>query len=215
MTWAFVLALALAVFAIATFAFRLPRGAREGLGAALLFGLAGYAVQAHPDLPGAPKAPSSDIKGAAGAQIDQRNLVTKRGIPPTDKWVVLADGLARNGQYANAATVLLNAVKTKPDNLEAWLAMANALVAHADGQLTPAALFAFRQAAKAEPDHPGPPFFMGAALIQAGKVQEGRALWADLLDETPADAPWRADLAARLALLDRIIAEQARRASGN
>jgi cytochrome c-type biogenesis protein CcmH len=124
------------------------------------------------------------------------------------QWLVIADAMARNGNFGGAAEVLRGAVSRDPDNGEAWLAMANALVAHAEGQLSPAALYAFGRAEAAAPDSPAPPLFLGLALAQSGRVAEGRQIWADLLARSPADAPWRADLAERLAQLDAFIAER-------
>jgi cytochrome c-type biogenesis protein CcmH len=72
-------------------------------------------------------------------------------------------------------------------------------------------LLAFRRAEAAQPANPGPPFFLGLALAQSGRLQEGRTVWVDLLSRTPADAPWRADLMLRLQELDQFIAEQAAR----
>jgi len=54
MTWVLVLGLAALVFAAMVFLGRLPRTGWEVTGAALLFGLAGYALQGHPGEPGAP-----------------------------------------------------------------------------------------------------------------------------------------------------------------
>ena len=60
MTWLAVIALAAVVFAIAAFGFGLFRGLWSSLAAALGFGLAGYAMQASPDLPAAPKSAIAD-----------------------------------------------------------------------------------------------------------------------------------------------------------
>jgi cytochrome c-type biogenesis protein CcmH len=123
--------------------------------------------------------------------------------------MVIGDALARNGQYGEAAGVILGAVERDPKNADAWLAMANALVGHAEGNLTPAAFYAYGRAAQADPAHPGPPFFLGLGLAQSGKLAEARGLWAELLARSPKDAPWRADLAERLQRLDAFIAMQA------
>jgi len=125
-----------------------------------------------------------------------------------NRWMIIADALSRNGQFGDAAGVVLGAVEKDPKNADAWLSLANNLVAHADGNLTPAAQYAYRQAAMADPAHPGPPFFLGLALAGSGKLAEGRALWADLLAKTPAEAPYRADLAERLKRLDAFMAAQ-------
>ena len=116
--------------------------------------------------------------------------------------------MTRHGQYADAATILRGAVEKDPANGQAWLAMANALVGHSQGMLSPAALYAYRRASAADPQAPGPPFFLGMALAQSGRLAEARTLWATLLARAPADAPWRADLGKRLEMLDRFIAQQ-------
>lgn len=208
MTWVLVILLAVAVFAVIALVMKTPRGGREALAATLVAGLAGYAFHAHPDLAGAPKPPAQQVSGDPAALVAaRRDLDNQQGLPG-DKWLVIGDGLARKGQFADAAGVMLGAVEANPKNGEAWLAIANALVAHADGILTPASLFAFEQAIHAEPAHPGPPFFLGLALAQSGRFGEARNVWAELLKRTPEDAPWRADLQSRLARLEALMAQQ-------
>jgi cytochrome c-type biogenesis protein CcmH len=213
MTWIMALVLAAAAFVLAVFVLRAPRQSWEAIGAALLLGVAGYALQARP-VPAAPKVAQERILGDPAALVKARGRVTRSGIPPNDRWVVIADALARNGQFADAAEVLRGATDADPKNAEAWLAMANALVAHADGTLTPASLYAFRRAAAAAPEHPGPPFFLGLALAQSGRFEEARGLWSRLLAATPSDAPWHAELVDKLQRLDTIIAAQQTRQPG-
>ncbi|MEW9856902.1 tetratricopeptide repeat protein [Novosphingobium sp. M1R2S20] len=208
MSWVFVILLAAGAFVVATFVLRTPRRGWEAIAAALLLGVAGYALQAHPNLGSAPKAPREDVDARDSALVEARAQVTESGIPPSDRWVIISDALARNGQFAGAAEVLRGAIADDPKNGEAWLAMANALVSHADGVLTPASLYAYRRAAAVAPDHPGPPFFLGLALAQSGRFDEASTLWRRLLAQTPADAPWRAELEGRINQLDAIIAAQ-------
>ncbi|MFC0205422.1 tetratricopeptide repeat protein [Novosphingobium soli] len=210
MTWILVLGLALLVLAVLVFALKVPRGAREAVASALLLGIAGYVTQGSPGLAGAPKEGREAISSDPTAMVEARAKVTNSGIPPNNRWVVIADGLARNGQFADAAEVLRGAVETNPKNAEAWLAMANALVAHAENTLTPASLYAYRRAIAADPDAPGPPFFLGLAYAQEGRLGEARALWADLVARAPEKAAWRAPLAAQLQRLDAAIAAQKR-----
>jgi hypothetical protein len=89
--------------------------------------------------------------------------------------MVIADALARHGQYGDAAGVLLGAVEKDPDNAEAWLALGNALVGHAEGTLTPPALYAYRRAARPRPSIPVRPSFLGLALAQSGLASRKRA----------------------------------------
>lgn len=207
MTWVFVFLLAVLAFALA-FLLKAPRKGWEAIGAALLLGIAGYGLQGHPGMAGAPKAPAQTVANNPAALVEARKSLSGEASVAGDNWIVVADAFARNGQYANASSVLLGAVEKDPRNGEAWLAMANALVSHADGQLTPAALYAFQHSASAAPDNPGPPFFLGLALAQSGRLAEARRLWGELLERTPADAPWRADLETRIARLDAFIAER-------
>lgn len=207
MTWVMVGLLALVVFAVIAFVFRAPRASWEVVGAALLLGIAGYALQGSPRQPAAPKAPAETVSGGGAADIAARDKLAD-GAGVGDKHLVIADALARHGQFADAAEVLRGAVKKDPANAEAWLSMGNALVGHAEGTISPAAVYAYGRAADAAPDAAGPPFFFGLALIRSGRIEEGRSLWAELLGRSPKDAPWRGDLEKRLAELDSFLARQ-------
>ena len=206
MTWALVLALALAAFVALVWLLRVPRAGWEALGAALLLGIAGYAFQGRPAQPGAPKEPATSLSDGSALIKARQELAT--GQQGANRWLIIADAMARNGRYGDAAEILRGAVADNPQDAEAWIALGNALVAHAEGNLSPAALSAYRRAIAAAPNHPGPPFFMGLALAQGGRLAEGRAMWAELLARSPADAPWRADLEQRLQRLDAFIAQQ-------
>jgi cytochrome c-type biogenesis protein CcmH len=212
MSWAWAFLLAVAALGLVVL---MIRGTGKGLAgweavaAALLLGIAGYGLQGSPDLPGAPKTPVEKISGDPAALVAARKSLSGKDMPLDSNWVVVADALSRHGQYADAAGILLGAVDKDPRDADAWLALANALVGHAEGTLSPAALYAYRHAAEAAPGHPGPPFFLGLAMAQSGRFAEARQLWADLLQRTPPDAPWRADLQDRLDRLDALIARQA------
>jgi cytochrome c-type biogenesis protein CcmH len=205
MTWVLILLIAGLAFVALAFVLKLPRAGWELAGAALLFGIAGYALQGHPNLPGAPKPAAETQKTADAAMIEQRKAMGAE-FGKGQSWMILADGLSRQGQYGAAAEVLGKAVKDNPKDADLWVAFGNALVTHSDGVITPAAQFAFQKAANIAPDHPGPPFFMGLALAQSGRLAEARAIWAELLRRAPADAPYREDLQARIARIDSMLA---------
>jgi len=184
---------------------KVPRAGWEALAAALVLGLAGYALQGRPYVPAAPHAPAEQVDTSPAALVAERQRLSG-GDPIKNQWMVIADAFMRQGEYADAATVVRGAIDKDPRNGEAWLALANALVGHAEGTLSPAAVYAYRQSAEAEPGEPGPPFFLGLALARSGKLDEARGLWAALLARSPKDAPWRPDLEQRLSRLDQIIA---------
>lgn len=209
MSWLAVILIALSGFAAMVWLLKVPRAGWTVIAIALLLGLGGYGLQARPDLPGAPKPAAERMAADPTASVVARQALAGREGMSGNRWLVIADALSRHGQYGDAAQVLLGAVEKQPKDAEAWLAMANALVDHSEGTLSPASLYAFRQAADAAPGHPGPPFFLGLALARSGRLAEARQMWAQLLAAAPADTPWRQDLADRLARLDEFIARQA------
>ena len=206
MSWIVVIGLAALAFAAAAGPLKVPRSGWEAIGAALLLGIAGYALQGRPQQRGAPKPASERVMSDGAALVTARQELRSTSGSGANSWLVIGDALARNGRYADAARILQGAVRQNPQDPDGWLALGNALVGHAEGTLSPAALYAYRRAAAADPEHPGPPFFLGLALAQTGRLGEARAMWAELLARSPNDAPWRADLALRLDRLNQFIA---------
>ena len=92
-----------------------------------------------------------------------------------------------------------------PESVSLWTVLGSTLARHDADQVSPPALFAFQQAARLSPDHPGPPFFLGLAYVRAGNLAAARVPWARALALSPATAPYRAPIAERLALLDRYL----------
>lgn len=205
MNWLPSIALAAAVFLVAAFALRLPRAGWPAFGAALLFGLAGYAFQGRPEMPSAPKSAAPRASETSSAMIEARRALFDPAQPPSN-FVVVADGFARRGQYADAAQILRGEVRENPRNAEAWVALGNALVEHAQGNPTPAAVLAYARAEEIAPDNPAAPYFLGLALLGAGRADEARALWAQAIADAPEGAEWVAAMQQRLDRLDALIA---------
>jgi len=207
MGWVLAIGLAAVCFAVLLIVFRLPRQCWEATAAALLLGLAGYALQGNPAQPGAGKAPPEEVDAPDTAPGAAERKAGPRG-PLGDPLLMTAAAFARHGKYADAADFARAAADKDAGNGDAWLALANYLVGHAEGNLTPAALYSYGQAEATSPGNPAPAYFLGLALAQAGQLEQGRAVWADLLARSPKEAPWREDLAAKLASLDAFIAAQ-------
>ncbi len=198
MGWLILLGMVAVLFGALLWLGKIERKVIELVGAALLLGVAGYAWQGHPGLAGTP------VEAVQKPDVFDESTIASRGkmgerFGSASEWLVFADALNRAGQHAAAANYLRNGTREHGENPDLWVGLGNALVVHAEGIITPAAEFAFQKAAQISPEHPGPPFFMGLALAQTGKVDDARIIWRELLDRSPADAPWRADLEARLA----------------
>lgn len=197
MGWAIIGVMALLVLAVLWKFGRMPRGSMELLGAAIFLGLAGYAWQGSPTLAGKPTPPR-----ASARQPDQATASERAAMFPEvggDAMVLeAAQNLHDQGLDAYAIATLKAGLNKNPRSADLWVGLGNALVVYADGRMSPAAKLAFDRAAQIQPDHPGPPFFLGLAFAQAGQIDQAEAVWRDLLDRSPPNAPWRADVEQRL-----------------
>jgi cytochrome c-type biogenesis protein CcmH len=197
--------LALAAFAVAAFAFRLPRALWTSLAAVLVFGLAGYATQASTNIPSSPTAAVAATSPSDFDIVAQRREFIADAERSRADLLYTADAMARNGRYIESSQLLSGITRENPQDFEAWLALGNTLVDHANGVLTAPALYAYRQAATIKPDHPGPGYFFGVALIRQGRLVEAQDIWAQTLENTPEGATGREALAERLARLDGML----------
>lgn len=204
--WIIAFAGAALAFAALLLVGRIPRSAREITAAALLLGLAGYAWQGHPGLAGAPR----QLRETRGEGFDEALAEKRRGLAerfgPAAQWLMLSDGLARQGKTREAANVLLSGLRATPDDPNLWLGLGNALVAHGEGAVSPGAAFAYRRALELAPEAPAPRYFYGLALARAGDLQAARDLWAPLAASAPADSQVRAELETNIARIDAMLA---------
>ncbi|MBU0556987.1 MAG: cytochrome C biosynthesis protein [Alphaproteobacteria bacterium] len=171
---------------------------------ALLLGLAGYAWQGSPGLAGKPVE-----AGKARVEFDEA-LAKKRSeigerLTGATKWLVVSDGLARQGNTADAANVLLSGLREYPEDPNIWVGLGNALMAHGNGVLSPAADYAFKQALRFEPEGVSPNYFYGLALAESGEFERSRDIWLKLAARLPEDFELRAELIRNVALLNALI----------
>ncbi|UVI38567.1 tetratricopeptide repeat protein [Qipengyuania spongiae] len=208
MSWLPILALAGLAFVLAAFVLKLPRNVWALFGAALLFGLAGYAMQGMPGVPSAPRQPTPPPAETGELLVEARREFFPDNELPS-RFVITADAFARRGDYAQAAQFLRNAVEENPADTEAWVALGNALTEHAEGRLTQAALHAYSRAEQAAPDNPAAGYFAGFGFLRSGEAERAREIWAGLVEDAPEDAPWRPVIADRLARLDALLGQSA------
>jgi cytochrome c-type biogenesis protein CcmH len=123
---------------------------------------------------------------------------------PTDRqgWEVLAPAYRRMNRFDDSARAFSQAINLggrTPDNLAD---MGEMITMGNEGMVTAEANAAFAEALKLDQKHPKARYYAALALRQEGKTDEAVAAWKALLDDSPADAPWRS-------MVDRDIAEVA------
>lgn len=205
--WLIAAAFAFCLMALLIAVGRIPRMSWELTAAAVLLGLAGYAWQGSPGLPGRPKmASASTDRGKFDEQLAERRRGMAERYGKAGQWLMLSDGLGRQGKTKEAANVLLAGLKQTPNDPNLWLGLGNALIAHAGGVVSPSADFAYRRAMTLDPDAPAPPYFYGLALVRAGQLQAAKELWAPLAARAPEGSEIKAELELSIARIDAMLA---------
>ena len=183
----------------------LPRLVWTMAGAALLFGATGYALQGTPNLPASPAKPQSNKLDVAADIVELRGAFFGRYTADA-AYQTAADAMIRISDPASAVKVTLGGINRNPRSPSLWTELGSVLVTHDAGNVSPAALFAFRRAMILAPRHPGPPFFLGLGYAQSGQLENARLWWQRSLQLTPPGASYRNAIAERLMLLDQFIA---------
>jgi cytochrome c-type biogenesis protein CcmH len=179
----------------------IARGMLMYVAATLTLGAAGYAWQQHAALPGHPVTGESRVIEVQESFVAFRAAIMP-GRPGDDRILAAADDRLRAGDTTAAGRVMLDAIAADPDDAALWTGLGTVLVAHDEGQLSPAAQFAFRRAQALAPREPGPLFFLGLAYAQGNDLPAAKPAWERALALTPADAPYRSVIADQLAGID-------------
>ncbi len=201
MGWVALALVALAAFA-ALLALRVDRRLWSMVGAALMLAAAGYAWQGQPGLPASDAQAGRPDRMQDDAMVDLRNQMFGR-FGMDGAYLTAADALSRTGNARYEVQAILGGIRRDPSGAALWTALGDALARH-DGQLSPAAKLAFAQARRLAPTHPGPVFFLGLAQLRANDFAAAEASWRRALALTPADAPYRIEIARRLVMLRQL-----------
>lgn len=175
------------------------------VGAALMLGAAGYALQQHSGL-GERVAVSDTTPVIVAPEITALRDAMLGRFTGDGAYLVASDALMRSGSRRSGTNVVLLGLNHYPRSLTLWTGLGTALAQH-DGTVSPASRLAFDQAIRLAPDHPAPPFFAGFAYVAAGQYRTARPYWARALALSPVGASYRRDIALRLAALDTVLAQ--------
>ena len=164
-----------------------------------------------PGLPGAPFAarqnlPPAEMQAQVVSRLKERLAENPHDV---EAWLVLGNVYEHLGRWAEAAEAFGGALQLEADNLEAQTGRAEALVAQAQGLVTPEAARLIASVLERDPQNPSALYYSGLALAQNGHLKEAQGIWSELLAVSPADAPWRPVLQQQLARLAAALGEEA------
>jgi len=112
-----------------------------------------------------------------------------------ESWRMLGWSYFETGKFAESATAMKRATTLDPDNPEYWSMLGEALVMASDGrQVPPDAAAAFRNALKHDAKDPRARYFLAVQKDISGDHEGAIDDWFALLEDTPADAPYAADI---------------------
>ncbi|AMO70921.1 hypothetical protein AZE99_02795 [Sphingorhabdus sp. M41] len=112
-----------------------------------------------------------------------------------ESWRMLGWSYFETGKFAESATAMKRATTLDPDNPEYWSMLGEALVMASDGkQVPPDAAAAFRNALKHDAKDARARYFLAVQKDIAGDHKGAIDDWFALLKDTPADAPYAADI---------------------
>jgi cytochrome c-type biogenesis protein CcmH len=159
------------------------------IAAALGVGVAGYAFMGSPTLKAQP-APARVENPDLTPEAEKASKQLLENFGDVRAWLTLSDALIRAGRTETAVYTLDSGLEAIPGNADLWVQMGVALVAHANGEVVPAARLAFDRASRLAPDHPAPSYFLGLAWMQSGETEKALETWRGLRARSNADAPW-------------------------
>ncbi|MDB5676026.1 MAG: hypothetical protein JWM65_3008 [Sphingomonas bacterium] len=178
------------------------------VGAALMLGATGYALQGSPGVEGHPvEANVTPIEVDTGL-VELRGKMFGIGTGEA-AFLGTSDAMIRAGNLRSASDLALAGIRQSPNSAMLWTGLGSVLVQHDGNTMSPATMFAFRRAIALAPDHPGPYFFLGVAFIRAQQLAAARAAWTRALALTPSTVEYHDELAERLKLLDQFLTQNA------
>ncbi len=153
----------------------------------------------------APKAAASPAQaGDVGTMISQLEARLKDNPADAEGWRMLGWAFFETGRYAESASAYGRATQIEPTKGEYWSSLGEARVLAGPGSVTPDARTAFQWELNLDPKDPRARYFLAVAKDMDGNHKGAIADWIALLRDTPAGAPWEADVR-------RIVAEVAAR----
>ena len=170
-----------------------------------LVALTVYLRGGSPDAPSQPVAEREDERRAAGlpsaeerALIEKLALEMRKNPENLEGWALLGSAYIRSERYDEAVDAFANALEVAGPDPFLLGSLGEALVLRDNGLLTDESRFAFKTAAELDPSDSRARYFLALDKAQTGDLQGAVEDWATLLEESPADAPWRPAIEAQI-----------------
>src|SRR5690348_9551829 len=167
-----------------------------------LVALASYLKLGSPEIPGQPAFARANAPGedrSIASLIGQVENHLARNPNDGAGWEVIAPVYLRLGRFSDAVMARKKAIALNGDSPARESDLGEALVAAADGVVTEEAKLAFQHAVATDAHNAKARYFIGLADEQDGNRDDAAKEWSALLDDAPADAPWKELVRAALA----------------
>ena len=147
-----------------------------------------------PDVAAAKTATAPNGPQDVGAMISSLEAKLKADPNDAEGWRMLGWSFFQTQRYAEAAMAYKRATALRPDNADYWSSLGEALVTAGPGTVPAEAKAAFDKAVALDPKDPRARYFIGVSKDMAGDHKGAIDDWFALLHDTPAGAPWEADV---------------------
>jgi len=181
---------------------RRRRAASLGILIVPLVAVAFYLKLGSPDIPGQSafaRANESPEDRSIASLVSQVENHLARNPNDGAGWEVIAPVYLRLGRFAEAVMARKKAIALNGDSPARESDLGEALVAAADGVVTDEAKLSFQRAVAGDARNAKARYFIGLADEQDGNRDDAAKEWRALLDDAPADAPWKDLVRAALA----------------
>ena len=155
--------------------------------------------QSHASITGAADEATTAVhKEDVGELVRRLEVRLKENPNDADGWRVLAWSRFRMQKFKQAVGAYRRASKLDPKNGALKSLLGEALVAAANGKVTPEAQLHFVSAVELEPTDARARYFLGQARLDNGDVRGALRRWIELLKSAPFGDTWTADLRERI-----------------
>jgi cytochrome c-type biogenesis protein CcmH len=193
-----------------------PRRLLAAVAIALLLPAAAFALYSRLGAPDLAEAPIHPAAGDADGEVNMAAFETliarlearvKATPEQVEGWRLLGRSYMSLGRFEAAAARYREAMERRPEDPVIASEYGEALVLAANGIVTPPARDAFERTLARDPKQVKARYYLGLARLQGGEPRAALRLWRELAASAADDAPWLADLKARIADLEKSLGD--------